>query len=80
VNCPAGPDPSPFTGSALSRPVRRGLCGLAGAAVLLIGFDRVALGVHYLTDVLAGWAVGLAVVLLALAPADPRPDETQRTT
>jgi undecaprenyl-diphosphatase len=58
----------------LNRPPRRWVCGVAGAAVLLIGFDRVALGVHYLTDVLAGWTAGLAVVLLALALADPRPD------
>jgi membrane-associated phospholipid phosphatase len=70
------PATTPPTRTSRGRPTRRGVGGLAGAAVLLIGFDRVALGVHYLTDVLAGWSVGLAVVLLALALADPRPAGT----
>jgi undecaprenyl-diphosphatase len=39
----------------------RWLAFLLGAAiVLLTGFDRVALGVHYVSDVVAGWIVALA--------------------
>lgn len=36
----------------------------AGALVLLIGFSRLYLGVHFLTDVVAGFSVGLAWVSL----------------
>ena len=39
----------------------RALAYIFGAAiVLLTGFDRVALGVHYVSDVVAGWIVALA--------------------
>jgi membrane-associated phospholipid phosphatase len=33
---------------------------LGAAIVLLTGFDRVALGVHYVSDVVAGWIIALA--------------------
>jgi undecaprenyl-diphosphatase len=46
------------------------LWALAAAFVLLVGFDRVALGVHYVSDVLAGWTVGLATVLATAAMFD----------
>jgi membrane-associated phospholipid phosphatase len=36
--------------------------GVGGLLVLLTGFDRVALGVHFVSDVIAGWVVALAVV------------------
>jgi membrane-associated phospholipid phosphatase len=35
--------------------------------VLLVGFDRISLGVHYLSDVVAGYAVGAAVAVATVA-------------
>jgi undecaprenyl-diphosphatase len=39
---------------------RRAFIGLVGTLVALIGMSRVLLGVHYLSDVLGGWALGVA--------------------
>lgn len=45
-------------------PGRRRLWYAAAAVlVLLIGFSRIYLGVHYLTDVVGGYALGLAILL-----------------
>jgi undecaprenyl-diphosphatase len=45
---------------------------LAAAVVMLgIGFDRVALGVHFVSDVVAGWFVAGAVVFGGLLAAGP---------
>jgi undecaprenyl-diphosphatase len=38
---------------------------LGTAAVLLVSYSRLALGVHYLTDVVGGWLLGAAWLLLA---------------
>ncbi len=52
---------------------------IAGAGVitlaLVIGATRLYLGAHWLTDVLAGWALGatwLTIVHLAMRPSNPR--------
>lgn len=47
------------------RPITKWYCmGLAMLATFLVGASRVYLGVHYPTDVLAGWIVGLSWALL----------------
>ncbi len=50
------------------RRAERLLCfGTAGFLILLIGLSRIYLGVHYLTDVLGGFCVGISVALSAFA-------------
>jgi membrane-associated phospholipid phosphatase len=51
----------------LSRRGRAAAWTAAGLVVALVGFARVGLGVHYVTDVVAGWVVGLAWVTLTAA-------------
>ena len=48
-----------------SRSWRAAVFGLGLLLPLLIGLSRVYVGVHYFTDVLAGWAFGLTLALLA---------------
>jgi undecaprenyl-diphosphatase len=45
----------------------------AGVMVAAIGFSRVALGVHYVSDVLAGYALGAAWVVATVAAFNARP-------
>lgn len=46
------------------RPLKGFLIALLSVLILLIGLSRIYLGVHYLSDVLAGYAIGLAWILI----------------
>lgn len=48
---------------ALNRGRRVLAYALGAVVVLLIGLDRIALGVHYVSDVVAGWIVALALLV-----------------
>lgn len=56
---------------------RRGLRRLIQGAVvllaLLVGFDRLLLGVHHFSDVIGGYLLGALVTLVVLLAFDPRP-------
>jgi undecaprenyl-diphosphatase len=52
------------------RRVRRYLIASAATLAVLIGFSRVYLGVHWPSDVLAGWCAGAAWALLCSAVAE----------
>lgn len=55
------------------RSLRRWVISTAMALGLLVGADRILLGVHNLSDVLAGYAFGALVVLVSLILFDPTP-------
>ncbi|HEU4568523.1 MAG TPA: diacylglycerol kinase family protein [Marmoricola sp.] len=55
------------------RGVRRLLVAVAIILALLVGADRIFLGVHDLSDVLGGYLLGIGIVLLGLSVFDPRP-------
>jgi undecaprenyl-diphosphatase len=53
---------------------------LGALVVVAVGFGRVALAVHYPSDVVAGWALGYLWFLLCLAVFRPRPLGSGRNT
>ena len=55
------------------RSVRRVVVLVSLALVLVVGADRILLGVHNLTDVVAGYAVGVFWVLVGAVFYDPTP-------
>ncbi len=56
--------------AASARRLKAYLVGVAMLLTLLVGCSRVYLGVHYPTDVLAGWTVGAAWAALCWAAAE----------
>ncbi|MFD5143532.1 phosphatase PAP2 family protein [Streptomyces sp. NPDC058401] len=58
------PFPRPL---ARSRPVLAAAVLLAAVSVLGVGFTRIYLGVHWFSDVLAGWLLGAVLVALTVA-------------
>jgi membrane-associated phospholipid phosphatase len=57
----------------LSRSAGRAAIAVAAVCVLAVGFARVALNVHYPSDVLAGWSLGYLYFLLCLLVFRPPP-------
>jgi membrane-associated phospholipid phosphatase len=56
----------------LSRSMCRVATGVTALILLIVGVDRVALNVHYPSDVLAGWSLGYLYFLLCLLVFRPR--------
>ncbi|MGO8920552.1 MAG: phosphatase PAP2 family protein [Stellaceae bacterium] len=57
--------------SDLPQPWRGTLAALLALWALGVSWSRLALGVHYATDVLGGWLLGAALLALAFAVYDP---------
>ena len=62
------------------RPLRRFVLAVAVSIAVIVGTSRVYLGVHWPTDVLAGWAVGVAWAGLCWLVADRLERKTDATT
>jgi YegS/Rv2252/BmrU family lipid kinase len=60
------------------RTTRRWITAVAVAVGLLVGLDRLLLGVHTMSDVLAGYLLGAGLALTSLAIFDPTPQPSVR--
>lgn len=58
------------------RSMRRWLISAWVVVALIVGLDRLLLGVHNVSDIVAGWAVGLTWVLVGQIVYDPMPVST----
>lgn len=63
----------------LSRLMGRVAIALTALLLLTVGIDRIALNVHYPSDVLAGWSLGYLYFLLCLLVFRPSPRGAQLT-
>jgi undecaprenyl-diphosphatase len=57
------------------RRFRGAAAALGAVAVLVVSYSRLALGVHYVSDVVGGWLLGVAWLVAASVPAGWRPAE-----
>ena len=55
--------------SALPLAARRAIVVILVGLIGAVGLSRIALGVHYPSDVLAGWLAGMAIVAIAVVAA-----------
>lgn len=64
---------------AFSAPIRRTAAFLAIGISVLIGLTRIIIGVHWPSDVVGGWALGLLVVGLAIVVGERSGDLPEET-
>jgi membrane-associated phospholipid phosphatase len=65
-----------FAAGSSSRRAGAAVVGGLTLLVAAIGFSRLYLGVHYLTDVLAGYSAGFALLVLAIGALHARSQHT----